>query len=113
MNTRHLGAGYQGAVEATLALVISVLIGVWADTKLDTSPAFLFTGLAVGFGAFILRLTRLLREVGEPEADKSGDPPQPDQSDRSDRSQEDGSRDRSGETAREPLETDRDRDSDC
>ncbi len=72
MNTRRAGGAYQGALEATLAVVISVLFGVWVDTKLDTSPAFLFTGLAVGFGAFILRLTRLLREAGEPDDDKNG-----------------------------------------
>ena len=72
MNARRAGGAYQGAMEATLALVISVLAGVWVDTKLETSPAFLLTGLAVGFGAFILRLTRLLREAGEPGDDKNG-----------------------------------------
>ena len=72
MNTRRVGGAYQGALEATLAVVISVLAGVWVDTKLDTSPAFLLTGLAVGFGAFILRLTRLLREVADPDDDKTG-----------------------------------------
>jgi F0F1-type ATP synthase assembly protein I len=65
VNTRRLGGAYQGAVEATLAVVISVFGGAWADSKFGTSPTFLFLGLGVGFGAFILRLTRLLREAGE------------------------------------------------
>jgi hypothetical protein len=74
VNPRGLGGAYQGALEATLAIVISVLFGVWLDTKLETSPAFLFTGMAVGFGAFILRLTRLLKEVGEQDGGKGGTP---------------------------------------
>ena len=65
MSTLRVGGAYQGALEATLAVVISVLFGVWADTKFDTSPVFFLLGLGVGFGAFILRLTRLMREVGE------------------------------------------------
>jgi F0F1-type ATP synthase assembly protein I len=69
MNSGRLGGAYQGAVEATGALVISVLLGAWGDSKLDSSPTFLFIGLAVGFGAFILRLTRLLREVSASEDD--------------------------------------------
>ena len=69
VSPRGFGSAYQGAVEATLAVVISVLIGVWADTKLDSSPAFFLVGLAVGFGAFILRLTRLLREAGRPDGE--------------------------------------------
>ena len=72
VNTRRAGGAYQGALEATLAVVISVLLGVWADTTFDTSPAFFVIGLAVGFGAFILRLTRLLREAGEPDDHKNG-----------------------------------------
>ncbi len=71
VNAGRLGGAYQGALEATLAVVISVLLGVWADTKLETSPVFLLVGLVVGFGAFILRLMRLLREVAEPNDDKS------------------------------------------
>jgi F0F1-type ATP synthase assembly protein I len=65
VSTLRVGGAYQGALEATLAVVISVLFGVWADTKFDTSPVFFLLGLGVGFGAFILRLTRLMREVGE------------------------------------------------
>ena len=73
MNSGRLGGAYQGAVEATLALVISVLLGAWGDSKLDSSPTFLFIGLAVGFGAFILRLTRLLREVAAPQDDTANE----------------------------------------
>ena len=72
MSPRGFGSAYQGAVEATLAVVISVLIGVWADTKLDSSPAFFLVGLGVGFGAFILRLMRLLRQSAGPDGNTSG-----------------------------------------
>ncbi len=72
VNPRGLGSAYQGALEATLAVVISVLFGVWLDTKFDASPAFFLTGLGVGFGAFILRLTRLLREVGRSDDEEGG-----------------------------------------
>jgi F0F1-type ATP synthase assembly protein I len=71
LSPRGFGSAYQGAVEATLAVVISVLIGVWADTKLDSSPAFFLVGLGVGFGAFIVRLMRLLRQSSEPDSKES------------------------------------------
>lgn len=60
---RRLGPAYQGAAEATLAVVIALGIGIWADTKLDTSPAGMLIGLAVGFGSFVLRLWRLAQEL--------------------------------------------------
>jgi F0F1-type ATP synthase assembly protein I len=72
VSSRGFGSAYQGALEATLAVVISVLIGVWADTKFDSSPAFFLTGLGVGFGAFILRLMRLLRQAGQSDGEENG-----------------------------------------
>ncbi|MCH2172606.1 AtpZ/AtpI family protein [Myxococcota bacterium] len=69
-----LGPAYQGAVEAGLAIVISVGFGLWADTRFDTSPVGLLVGLAIGMGAFALRITRLLRGM-------NGAPPGPSGSD--------------------------------
>jgi F0F1-type ATP synthase assembly protein I len=59
----RLGPAYQGALEAALAVVVSMGIGVWADSYFGTSPVLLFVGLGIGFGAFILRLWRLLQET--------------------------------------------------
>ena len=59
----RIGPAYQGALEAALAVVIAMGIGIWADSYFDTSPVLLFVGLGIGFGAFILRLWRLLQET--------------------------------------------------
>ncbi len=67
------GSAYQGAFEAGLAVVVGVAAGAYADSKFDTSPIFLFTGVILGFGTFVLRLVRLLRAL-QPPAD-SGEKP--------------------------------------
>ena len=64
MSSKNVGSAYQGALEAGLAVAISVGLGVFADDYFDTSPWFLFAGLGIGFGAFIVRLYRL---TGEPD----------------------------------------------
>ena len=69
---RSLGRAYQGAVEATLALVIATVLGAWADRRFDTSPILLFVGLGLGFGTFVLRLVRLLRDLQESPGGDSG-----------------------------------------
>ena len=71
----NLGPAYQGAVEAVLAIVISMGFGLWADTHFGTSPVGLLVGLAIGMGAFALRITRLLRETNGPPAEPSGSDP--------------------------------------
>lgn len=65
MRSRNLGTGYQGAVEAAVAVVVSIGIGIWVDDAFETSPVGLFTGLAIGLGAFIVRLLRLLQASSE------------------------------------------------
>lgn len=68
MSRRQLGAAYQGALEAALAVVISAGIGIWADSYFDTSPGFLLAGLGIGFGAFIWRLVKLSQELSANQA---------------------------------------------
>lgn len=63
---RGWGPAYQGAMEASLAVAISVGIGIWVDSELDTSPYGMLIGLGVGFGSFVLRLVRLLRDLSPP-----------------------------------------------
>jgi F0F1-type ATP synthase assembly protein I len=60
---RRKGLAYQGALEAVLAVPIMIGIGYWLDGRFDTSPILLLLGAAVGFGAFVLRLVRLGRQL--------------------------------------------------
>lgn len=53
------GAAYQGAVEAVFAILVAAGIGYWADQRFESSPLYLFIGLAIGFAAFVLRLVRM------------------------------------------------------
>lgn len=63
---RRAGAAYQGALEAVFAILISMGIGYWADQHFDTAPRFLILGVIVGFGSFVLRLSRMRRLLEEP-----------------------------------------------
>lgn len=63
---RWLGRAYQGALEAVLAVVVMAVLGALADRRFDTAPVLVLLGLAIGFGSFVLRLVRLLRELQEP-----------------------------------------------
>ncbi|MFP8874915.1 MAG: AtpZ/AtpI family protein [Myxococcota bacterium] len=65
MSSRNPGSAYQGALEASIALAISLGAGVWADDHFDTSPGFLLAGLGIGFAAFTVRLMRLAGERDE------------------------------------------------
>ena len=65
MSSRNLGSAYQGSLEAALAVAVSVGLGVLADDYFDTSPWFLFIGLGIGFGSFVLRLYRMMDELNE------------------------------------------------
>ena len=74
-SARRQALAYQGAFEAVVAILIAAGIGLWADTRFDTSPLYLFIGTAIGFAAFVLRLVRLGRQLQEgPDggADRSG-----------------------------------------
>ncbi len=72
--TRRQGLAYQGALEAVLAIPIAIGIGYWVDGRFDTSPLFLIGGAALGFTAFVVRLLRLGRQLGELESES--DPPE-------------------------------------
>ena len=63
LNVRRAGSAYQGAFEAVFAILIGAGFGYWADASFDTSPWGLLLGLALGFGAFVLRLVRLARQM--------------------------------------------------
>ena len=56
---RPMGAAYQGATEAVLAIVLATAGGYWADSSFGTSPLWLLVGATIGFAAFVLRLYRL------------------------------------------------------
>lgn len=72
LRVRRAGAAYQGAFEAIFAILIGVGFGYFADASFDTSPWGLLAGFALGFGAFVLRLVRLGRQLQGP-ADGDGD----------------------------------------
>lgn len=57
------GAAYQGAMEAVGAIVISIGIGWWIDSRYGSSPYGLLGGAVVGFGAFVLKLMRMGQEL--------------------------------------------------
>ena len=59
---RKSGGAYEGALQAALAIVISMGFGIWADRTFDSSPIGLMIGVLIGFGAFTLRIWRLLNE---------------------------------------------------
>jgi F0F1-type ATP synthase assembly protein I len=65
-SNRRLGRAYQGALEAVLAVVVGAGAGAWADSRFGTSPLLLLVGLVLGFATFVLRITRLLRELSPP-----------------------------------------------
>jgi F0F1-type ATP synthase assembly protein I len=60
------GSAYQGAMEATFAIVIAALLGYWADERFGTSPIWLIVGVVIGFGSFVLRLMRMAKLVQDP-----------------------------------------------
>ena len=59
---RRFGSAYQGAFEAVFAIVIGVGVGYAVDHRFGTQPWGVFGGLALGFGAFVLRVVRMGRE---------------------------------------------------
>ena len=69
-----MGAKYQGAMEAVLAIPIGAGLGHLADRQWDSEPIGLLIGLLLGFGAFILRLMRMRPGVADT-SDTSDAPP--------------------------------------
>lgn len=57
------GSAYQGVFEAVGAILIACVAGFWIDRKFETAPVGILVGAAIGFGAFVLRLMRLGKEL--------------------------------------------------
>lgn len=62
-HVRRAGTAYQGALESVFAILIGAGLGYWADATFDSAPWGLLVGLVLGFGAFVLRLVRLVRQL--------------------------------------------------
>jgi F0F1-type ATP synthase assembly protein I len=65
---------YQGALEAVLTIPIGMGLGYLADRYFGTGPVFLLLGLALGFAAFVTRISRLRALVEETSEDGSEPP---------------------------------------
>jgi ATP synthase protein I len=72
--SRRFGAAYQGAFEAVFSIGIGAGLGHWVDRRFSSEPWGVLTGLALGFGAFVLRLVRLAREMAKDEGPQDGPP---------------------------------------
>jgi len=72
------GSAYEGAFEAVGAILIATLLGYWFDEHYETTPIGVLVGAAIGFGAFVLRLFRMGRQLhpqpGADEAAGEGEP---------------------------------------
>jgi F0F1-type ATP synthase assembly protein I len=62
--SRRAGLAYQGTIEAVFSVLVGAGIGCAADVYFDTTPWCMLGGLLMGFGAFVLRLSRLARQLG-------------------------------------------------
>ncbi len=69
--SREQLSAYQGAVEAVLAVPISVGFGYWVDRSFDTSPVGVGVGAVIGFAALVLRITRMRPDGETDESDET------------------------------------------
>jgi F0F1-type ATP synthase assembly protein I len=76
-SAKPMDAAYQGAVESVLSIVVGVLAGWWVDSSFETAPWGVLGGATIGFGAFVLRLSRLGAALNAPAGDS--DPAEPGQ----------------------------------
>jgi len=67
-------AGFLG-IEILLALALGRLGGGWLDHKLGTAPWFLWIGTAMGVGAAINALVRVIRDYKKTLKDDEGSQP--------------------------------------
>jgi F0F1-type ATP synthase assembly protein I len=56
-------SAYQGVFEAVGSILIACAVGFWVDRRFETAPIGVLAGAAIGFGAFVLRLMRLGKEL--------------------------------------------------
>ena len=57
------GGAYEGAFEAVGSILIATLLGYWFDEHYGTTPSGVLVGAGIGFGAFVLRLVRLGKQL--------------------------------------------------
>jgi F0F1-type ATP synthase assembly protein I len=57
------GGAYEGAFEAVGSILIATLLGYWFDEHYGTTPSGVLVGAGIGFGAFVLRLFRLGKQL--------------------------------------------------
>ena len=56
-------SAYQAVFEAVGSILLACGIGYWVDRRFDTAPVGVLVGAVIGFGAFVLRLLRLGKEI--------------------------------------------------
>ena len=69
-----MGRAYQASFEAVLAVAVGGAAGGYADQRFGTAPFLLMLGVLLGFGTFVLRLVRLMRELAPSPHDPEGGP---------------------------------------
>ncbi len=74
-STSPLGRAFEGALEASLAVVVGVVLGYYCDRWLDTEPVFLFVFLILGFVAGFRRLLQIQWPDPTKRDDSSGQGP--------------------------------------
>jgi F0F1-type ATP synthase assembly protein I len=90
---REQAAAYQGATEAVFAIVIAVGLGYWADDYFETTPRYILVGIALGLGAFIVRVLRMRPDDAESaEATDTADSTEPNSNGPEQREKRDGKR---------------------
>ena len=62
-------SAYQGVFEAVGAILIAFAAGFWLGRYFETAPVGLLVGVVIGFGAFVLRMIRLGKEL-HPDSEK-------------------------------------------
>ncbi len=56
-------SAYQAVFEAVGSILLACGIGFWIDRRFETAPVGVLVGAVIGFGAFVLRLMRLGKEL--------------------------------------------------
>ena len=60
---RSGSSAYQAVFEAVGSILLACGIGFWVDRRFETAPVGVLVGVVIGFGAFVLRMMRLAKEL--------------------------------------------------